>query len=135
MSEIKSDSVDLAYSLITEYFICYRKYIQKLLENSDIAGSFDNNLEMSEEERNLLFQITMFDNFFDLSLSNMEPHHLAEYLYTLSQSFNSFYSNIKIFKDDLSLDIQKNRIKMVEEFYNTTKIVFKCLGIKPVNSM
>ena len=90
---------------------------------------------MSDEERNLLFQITMFDNFFDLSLSNMEPHHLAEYLYSLSQSFNSFYSNIKIFKDGLSLDIQKNRIKMVEEFYNTAKIVFECLGIKPVDSM
>ena len=117
----------------------YIQYAQvrakKLLENSDIAGSFDNNLEMSEEERNLLFQITMFDNFFDLSLSNMEPHHLAEYLYSLSQSFNSFYSNIKIFKDGLSLDIQKNRIKMVEEFYNTAKIVFECLGIKPVDSM
>ena len=117
----------------------YIQYAQvrakKLLENSDIAGSFDNNLEMSEEERNLLFQITMFDNFFDLSLSNMEPHHLAEYLYSLSQSFNSFYSNIKIFKDDLSLDIQKNRIKMVEEFYNTVKIVFECLGIRPVDSM
>lgn len=117
----------------------YIQYAQvrakKLLENSDIAGSFDNNLEMSEEERNLLFQITMFDNFFDLSLSNMEPHHLAEYLYSLSQSFNSFYSNIKIFKDGLSLDIQKNRIKIVEEFYNTAKIVFECLGIKPVDSM
>ena len=117
----------------------YIQYAQvrakKLLENSDIAGSFDNNLEMSDEERNLLFQITMFDNFFDLSLSNMEPHHLAEYLYSLSQSFNSFYSNIKIFKDDLSLDIQKNRIKMVEEFYNTAKIVFECLGIRPVDSM
>ena len=117
----------------------YIQYAQvrakKLLENSDITGSFDNNLEMSDEERNLLFQITMFDNFFDLSLSNMEPHHLAEYLYSLSQSFNSFYSNIKIFKDDLSLDIQKNRIKMVEEFYNTAKIVFECLGIKPVDSM
>ena len=117
----------------------YIQYAQvrakKLLENSDIAGSFDNNLEMSEEERNLLLQITMFDNFFDLSLSNMEPHHLAEYLYSLSQSFNSFYSNIKIFKDGLSLDIQKNRIKMVEEFYNTAKIVFECLGIKPVDSM
>ena len=79
----------------------YIQYAQvrakKLLENSDIAGSFDKNLEMSDEERNLLFQITMFDNFFDLSLSNMEPHHLAEYLYSLSQSFNSFYSNIKIF--------------------------------------
>ena len=117
----------------------YIQYAQvrakKLLENSDIAGSFDSNLEMSDEERNLLLQITMFDNFFDLSLSNMEPHHLAEYLYSLSQSFNSFYSNIKIFKDDLSLDIQKNRIKMVEEFYNTAKIVFECLGIKPVDSM
>ena len=117
----------------------YIQYAQvrakKLLENSDIAGSFDNNLEMSDEERNLLFQITMFDNFFDLSLSNMEPHHLAEYLYSLSQSFNSFYSNIKIFKDGLSLDIQKNRIKMVEEFYNTAKIVFECLGIRPVDSM
>lgn len=117
----------------------YIQYAQvrakKLLESSDIRGSFDNNLEISDEERNLLFQITMFDNFFNLSFKNMEPHHLAEYLYSLSQSFNSFYSNIKIFNDDIPLNIQKNRIKMVEEFYNTAKIVFECLGIKPVDSM
>ena len=117
----------------------YIQYAQvrakKLLENSNFKNDYSTNLELSSEERNLLLMITKFDNFFNLSLSNMEPHHLAEYLYNICKAFNSFYTNIKIFGDDIPNDIQANRLKIVEEFYNTVILVFKCLGIEPVNKM
>ena len=117
----------------------YIQYAQvrakKLLENSNFKNDYSTNLELSSEERHLLFMITKFDNFFNLSLANMEPHHLAEYLYNICKAFNSFYTNIKIFGDDIPNDIQANRLKIVEEFYNTVILVFKCLGIEPVNKM
>ena len=117
----------------------YIQYAQvrakKLLENSNFKNDYSTNLELSSEERNLLLMITKFDNFFNLSLANMEPHHLAEYLYNICKAFNSFYTNIKIFGDDIPNDIQANRLKIVEEFYNTVILVFKCLGIEPVNKM
>ena len=70
-----------------------------------MPGSYDKNFEINIEERNLLLLITKFDYFFNLSLSSMEPHHLAEYLFSLSQAFNSFYTNNKIFSDFENLDI------------------------------
>ena len=80
----------------------YIQYAQvrakKLLDNSTMPGSYDKNFEINSEERNLLLLITKFDYFFNLSLSSMEPHHLAEYLFSLSQAFNSFIRIIKFFQ-------------------------------------
>ena len=117
----------------------YIQYAQvrakKLLDNSTMPGSYDKNFEINSEERNLLLLITKFDYFFNLSLSSMEPHHLAEYLFSLSQAFNSFYTNNKIFSDEVDTVTQVNRIKIVEEFFTTIGLAFNCLGIEAAESM
>ena len=100
-----------------------------------MPGSYDKNFEINSEERNLLLLITKFDYFFNLSLSSMEPHHLAEYLFSLSQAFNSFYTNNKIFSDEVDTVTQVNRIKIVEEFFTTIGLAFNCLGIEAAESM
>ena len=110
----------------------YIQYAQvrakKLLDNSTRPGSYDINFDINCEERNLLLLITKFDYFFNLSLKNMEPHHLAEYLFSLSQAFNSFYTNNKIFSDEVPIETQINRIKIVEEFFTAISLVLSCLG-------
>tara|TARA_B100001287_G_C22670478_1_gene524993 strand:+ start:33 stop:1670 length:1638 start_codon:yes stop_codon:yes gene_type:complete len=117
----------------------YIQYAQvrarKLLDNSTLSGSYNLDLELNNEERNLLLLITKFNYFFSLSLNNMEPHHLAEYLFNLSQAFNSFYTNNKIFSDEISKDIQSNRLKIVESFHTAVNLIFTCLGIEAVDSM
>ena len=65
----------------------------------------------------------------------MEPHHLAEYLFNLSQAFNSFYTNNKILSHEVSKDVQLNRLKIVESFHSAVSLIFTCLGIEAVNSM
>ena len=117
----------------------YIQYAQvrarKLLDNSALSGSYNIDLEMNSEERNLLLLVTKFNYFFNLSLNNMEPHHLAEYLFNLSQAFNSFYTNNKILSDEVSKDVQLNRLKIVESFHNAVTLIFTCLGIEAVDSM
>ena len=117
----------------------YIQYAQvrarKLLDNSALSGSYNIDLEMNSEERNLLLLVTKFNYFFNLSLNNMEPHHLAEYLFNLSQAFNSFYTNNKILSDEISKDVQLNRLKIVESFHNAVTLIFTCLGIEAVDSM
>ena len=117
----------------------YIQYAQvrarKLLDNSTMLGSYHKNFKINGEERNLLLLITKFDYFFNLSLSNLEPHHLAEYLFSLSQAFNSFYTNNKIFSDEVDTVTQVNRIKIVEEFFTTISLAFNCLGIESAESM
>ena len=99
------------------------------IQNKNYISRFNN------EERQLRLLITKFTYYFNLSKNNYEPHHLADYLYTLCQSFNSFYAKNKIFSDTISDEKKAIRIQIVKDFYNTSCLVSDCLGIKLVDSM
>ena len=117
----------------------YLQYSQvraaRLLEEYKKIVKFENLIELNNTERNLLLLITKFSYYFNLSLEKNEPHHLAEYAYNLSSAFNSFYSNNKIFSEDISEQTKLKRIYLVEKFYKTLIDIFKCLGIEPVEKM
>jgi len=98
-----------------------------------IDANIDN--EFNLEERKLLLLLSKFDYFYNQSLDNYQPHHLAEYLYNLCQTFNSFYTNNKIFSNDTPDEIKLKRIEIVDNFYNLTSLIFSCLGLKLVDSM
>jgi len=82
-----------------------------------------------------LLLISKFDYFYYQSLDNYQPHHLADYLYNLCQTFNSFYANNKIFSGDIPDDVKSRRIEIVDNFYTLTSLIFQCLGIELVDSM
>ena len=86
-------------------------------------------------ERDLVKIVSKFSYYFKLALEKNEPHHLAEYGYNLSSSFNSFYSNNKIFSDDTDSRTKNKRMYLVKKFHETLINVFYCLGIEPVNKM
>ena len=117
----------------------YLQYSQvraaRLLEEYKNIVKFENLIELNNTERNLLFLITKFSYYFNLSLEKNEPHHLAEYAYNLSSAFNSFYSNNKIFSEDINEQTKLKRIYLVEKFYRTLIDIFNCLGIEPVKKM
>ena len=117
----------------------YIQYAQvrakKLLEKSNNIKNENYISKLNNEERQLKLLITKFAYYFNLSKNNYEPHHLADYLYTLCQSFNAFYTKNKIFSDDISDEEKATRIQVVKDFYNTSCLVSDCLGIKLVDSM
>ena len=90
---------------------------------------------LNTHERNLVMLISKFSYYFKLALDKNEPHHLAEYCYNLSSSFNSFYSNNKIFSDDIDPQTKYKRMYIVKEFHETLINIFYCLGIEPVDKM
>ena len=117
----------------------YIQYAQvrakKLLENSkDSERSLDiGNLNI--DEKKLLFLISKFYYYFNLSLNSNEPHHLAEYAYNVSQAFNSFYSNNPVFSEEISKELRESRLEIVYRYFNTIKISLECLGIDLINEM
>ena len=117
----------------------YIQYAQvrarKLLASKVEIIDTDIDNEYNLDERKLLLLLSKFDYFYNQSLDNYQPHHLAEYLYSLCQTFNSFYANNKIFSDDTPAEIKLKRIEIVDNFYNLTSLIFRCLGIKLVDSM
>ena len=117
----------------------YIQYAQvrarKILESAPQVSYINFNGDLNEEERNLIFEISKFYYIFFNSLEKHEPHHLAEYAYTLSQVFNTFYTNNKILSEEISNSEREKRVYLVELFYQKILQVFEALGIEPVDKM
>lgn len=105
---------------------------KKLLEQSNINYQF---LSFTGTERELLIEIIKFKYYFNLSLNLNEPHHLAEYAYSLCQEFNRFYTNNKIFDENINDSLKSHRLFVVSMFYETIIKTFQCLGLEPVDHM
>jgi arginyl-tRNA synthetase len=85
-------------------------------------------------DRDLVISLANIEFHLELSLKNNEPHHLANYLYTISNAFNAFYqdSNIKKIEDT---DERNQKILITNLFIEYSHLVMSCLGITPVKKM
>ena len=85
-------------------------------------------------DRNLVMALANIEFHLELSLKNNEPHHLANYLYNISNAFNAFYqdSNIKKIED---VDERNQKIFITTLFIEYSHLVMSCLGITPVEKM
>ncbi len=108
----------------------------KLIQDSNIDV---NNLnivmgEVGEADKSLLRSFLKFEYYFDLALTNNEPHHLGEYLYELSNLFNSMYQNENILEN--KNEVKKfNKLKITNYFLSYSKLLMESLGIQPVEKM
>ena len=105
---------------------------------STIQDEFEDvNIDLSNlqnEENALLKSFFKFENNFYQSLNNNEPHHLADYLYELSNLFNSMYQKENI-SNELQETVKKRKIYITNIFINYSSLLMKALGIKQVNKM
>ena len=107
---------------------------KKLLEHNDRHGEFGAERNLSSAENQLMSDLFLFSYYLERSIELSEPHHLANYLYEISNSFNLFYEEEKI----LSIQDEKlknSKIYITNLFLNTCHSAMFCLGIKPVNKM
>ena len=68
------------------------------------------------------------------SIKFSEPHHLANYLYEISNLFNIFYQDENILNLD-NEELKISKLLLTKYFLDTAKIVFSCLGIETVEEM
>jgi len=118
----------------------YIQYAQvrasKLIDTLDVdeQSISETSSELDLLDRKLIIALANIEFYLELSVKNSEPHHLANYLYEVSNAFNAFYqaSNIKNIEDK----IKKNqKILITELFIKYSHLVMSCLGIKPVEKM
>ena len=105
---------------------------------STIRDEFEDvNIDLSNlqnEENALLKSFFKFEINFYQSLNNSEPHHLADYLYELSNLFNSMYQKENI-SNELQETVKKRKIYITNIFINYSTLLMNALGIKQVNKM
>ena len=109
---------------------------KKLIQDSHIDSNNINIVfsELDETDKSLLESFLKFEYYFNQALNNNEPHHLADYLYELSNLFNSMYQNENILENEN--EIKKfNKLKITHYFESYSKLLMKSLGIKPVEKM
>jgi len=85
-------------------------------------------------DRKLIIALANIEFYMELSLKNSEPHHLANYLYEISNVFNAFYqdSNIKNIENG---DAKNQKIVITSLFIQYSHLIMSCLGIKPAQKM
>ena len=85
-------------------------------------------------ERNLIVNLANIELFLEMSIKNSEQHHLANYLYEISNLFNTFYqeSNIKNMENG---NKKITKIFITNLFIKYSHLLMQCLGIKPVEKM
>ena len=107
---------------------------KKLLEHNDGHGEFGAERNLSSAENQLMSDLFLFSYYLERSLELSEPHHLANYLYEISNSFNLFYEEEKILSIQ-DAELKNSKIYITNLFLNTCHSAMYCLGIKPVNKM
>ena len=90
--------------------------------------------DFDESDLNLARGLIKFEYYFNLALENNEPHHLADYLYELSNLFNSMYQNENILENKKET-IKLNKLKISEYFIHHSTLLMECLGLEPVEKM
>lgn len=87
--------------------------------------------ELEPDERTLLRKISEFAEVASLSIGELMPHHICNYLYELAQEFNSFYEKNRVIGDSR----QAVRVRLVQKYADTLKNGLELLGIHAPEQM
>ena len=109
---------------------------KKLIKNSDVEI---NKLtvdisKIDDSDLNLIRGFMKFENYFNQAINNSEPHHLADYLYEISNLFNSMYQNVNIL-DNQNKVVKNNKLIISQYFIEYSEFLMDLLGLEPVEQM
>ena len=90
--------------------------------------------ELDNNDKSLLRSFIKFEFYFEQTIKNNEPHHLADYLYEISQKFNALYQGINILENENTV-LKENKLKITDLFLQYSNLLMECLGILPVKRM
>ena len=121
----------------TGIYIQYANVRAKKLINDSSLEVSDFSI-MSEEldgnDKNLIRSFIKFQFYFEQTIKNNEPHHLADYLYEISQKFNGMYQGTNILENENTV-LKENKLKITDLFLKYSNLLMECLGILPVEKM
>ncbi len=86
---------------------------------------------LNEKEFLLAKKINSFPEIVEKSAKDYSPHHIAEYSYELSQSFNEFYHASQV----IGSEEENFRLELIKSFQETLKKSLNLLGIETVEEM
>ncbi len=107
--------------------------INSMLEKVSLPENVDYSLISTDAERILLKKLFDFPEVIREVASDFKPHHLAKYLVSLAQEFNSYYAHNKILQDDEP--VQFARLTLARSVASVLKKGLLLLGIESPERM
>jgi arginyl-tRNA synthetase len=113
---------------------CYAR-IESIISKSkeDIDLSINWELLNHETEENLIKHLNYFPEIIDQAIQKYIIHIVPQYLLTLCQIFNSFYSTCPVISEDKKLE--KARLLLIKCVQMVIKAGLELLGIETLNKM
>ena len=109
--------------------------IKTLINNiEEKTFSIDEFLRIEEKEKELIKQLGRYPEIIFLAGNQYSPAIIANYLYDLVKSYNTFYQNINILKTD-NFKLQNFRIALSKKVAEVIKNAASLLGIEVPNRM
>ena len=107
---------------------------KKLIETIDNHKEEIKELILNKTDKQLLSKLFLFSHYLEQSALLNEPHHLANYLYEISNLFNQFYENEKL-TSITDPNQMASKLYIINLFLTTSHNTMFCLGILPVDEM
>jgi arginyl-tRNA synthetase len=105
---------------------------RNILEKVESRGwRVESSLRLDESERTLVRKLGEYAEVIEKATNELMPHHVATYLYELSQVFNRFYEKSRVIGDER----EGIRLKLVENYASTLKDGLGLLGITAPEKM
>lgn len=82
-------------------------------------------------ERMLALQLIKLNDALQVTVKDLTPSRLCEYLYALCTVFNNFYAESKV----LGGENEASRIYLCKQTAHTMKLTFSLLGMEPINRL
>ena len=108
--------------------------IQSLLEKGGEIGTFTTNWELNTSEKELITLLSNYKETVAKASENLSPANVANYVYEVVKSYNSFYQNNQIVKIE-DQNLKNFRLQLSNLTAKTIKKSFELLGIGVVNRM
>ncbi|MCH2234754.1 MAG: arginine--tRNA ligase [Crocinitomicaceae bacterium] len=122
------ESVDLQGN--TGPFIQYTyARINSILAKRDEVSAYPDSIEMAKVEKELIVQLLDAKNVLADAAENYSPAVICNYTYDLAKSFNSFYQNIDIFREE-NKDLKNFRLELTESVGRVIEFNMNLLGIQ-----
>ncbi|WP_292010848.1 arginine--tRNA ligase [Chryseobacterium sp.] len=108
--------------------------IHSLLTKANYTQKETADVELNEFEKELIIQLTNYKAIVEKAAETLSPALLANYVYDLVKSYNSFYQNNPILNQE-NENIKQFRLNLSDLTAKTIKKSLELLGIGTVNRM
>lgn len=128
-----AESIDFAGN--TGPFIQYTyARIQSLLSKANYASASTSDYELNPSEKELVMNLSNFKEVISRAAELLSPALIANYIYEVVKSYNSFYQNNPILNQE-DENVKNFRLELSELTGKTIKKGMELLGIGTVNRM